>query len=235
MISSKSLTLAIVGAAAAFFVGSASAQNLLSNAGFETPVLAPGAVQNFATGSTIGGAWLVLGTPSTTPVGIVQTTASEPANGITQFNAQQGLNSLDLTGPGNTGLNSGVRQTISTAIGQVYLLSFFVGRASGGAVYATPSTLTLSINSGVLAPFTNANSTAGMVNWQQFVTSFTATSALTTIDFFNGTLSNNEVGLDNVVLTAVPEGSATWALLAIGLMATFALRFLLRERVTGIR
>jgi hypothetical protein len=92
--------LAIVGVAAAVFsLGSASAQNLISNGGFETPVLAPGAVQNFATGSTIGGAWTVLGTPSTFPVGLVQTTAAEPANGISQFNAQEGLNSLDLRVP----------------------------------------------------------------------------------------------------------------------------------------
>jgi hypothetical protein len=59
------------------------------------------------------------------------------------------------------------------------------------------------------------------LTWQQFTTSFVATSASTTIGFFNGDPpTDNSNGLDNIVLNAagaaVPEPS-TWLLLGSGL------------------
>lgn len=191
------------------FVASARAQ--IVNGDFETPTVATGAFTQFIGGSNMGG-WTVLGRD----VILVETTYSEVSNGINSFSAQSGKQALDITGSGNTGATDGIQQAITTTPGQTYQLSFYVGRASGNSLYATPSTVNLSINGGAVTSFTNASSTAGTVNWQQFFAPFTANGTSTTIAFLNGTSTvanggNNYAGLDNVSITAVPE-AGTFAL-----------------------
>lgn len=189
------------------------------NPGFETPVLANGSYSVFSGGQSLGG-WDVVGTQ----VLLLQTNYVEPGNGIagaTQtFNAHSGLNSLDLTGAGNNGLTAGVQQFVSTAVGQLYSVSFWVGKATGGGFYATPSTVDLSIDGGSRVSFTNSGSNPNAIDWQQFSYNFTASSASTLVTFYNGTPDNSMVGLDDVSITravsAVPE-PATVALMLGGL------------------
>jgi Protein of unknown function (DUF642) len=193
---------------------------IISDGSFEDPVLSSGQALSFGTGSSIGGVWTVLGTPGNgNAVVLIQTSYSEPSNGVNQFNAEDGLNSLDLTGIANQGTMSGVEQMIPTTMGQSYLLSFWVGRASGNnSFYATASTMDLSIDGGPRVSFTNSNSTPGEVNWQQFTTTFVATGTSTTLDFLNGQTTNNFTGLDNVVVSIVPEPNVA-ELTGIGLFS----------------
>ncbi|MGO9597455.1 MAG: PEP-CTERM sorting domain-containing protein [Isosphaeraceae bacterium] len=209
--------------------GRVQAGNLLVNGSFEDPVIPPGTDHLYNGGQPIGSAgWTAVGVN----VDLVQTTYAEPFNGITAFNAQQGLNSMDLTGAFNSGPTSGVTQTVSTTVGQTYDLSFYVGRADGGSFYSTPATDDLSINGGPSVSYTNSNATPGFVNWEQFTTSFVAVGPTTTITFLNGTpVQTALAGLDNVVLSlasgTVPEPS-TLTLLGIGAASLFC--FVKRRR-----
>lgn len=220
-------TLAVIIAAIATTNASfAQSQNLLINGGIEDPTLPSGGTMNYTNGQNIGtpGGWTAVGAG----VILIQTNYAEPYFGITDFNAEEGLNSLDITGYGNTGPTSGVQQTVATNVSQTYLLSFYVGRAddngAASAYYTTPSTVNLSINNGPLVSYTNANATPNFVNWQQFTTSFIATQPSTLLAFYNGTSTNNFAGLDNVVLTpaGVPETSTVF-ILTIGLVGGGAL------------
>jgi hypothetical protein len=197
--------------------------DLIVNGSFEIPVTTAGSSTTLSGGSTIMTGWTVVGVD----VLLLNTTYGEPGNGVNQFNASSGLNSVDLTGAGNTGPTDGVTQTVATTSGQTYLLSFDVGRASGGSLYATPATDDLSINGGPRISFTNSNSTPGMINWHTFTQQFVATGASTTITFLNGTpAGTSEAGLDNVSLVAVaaiPEPSVM-ALAGFGLAGILGVR-----------
>jgi hypothetical protein len=187
--------------------------DLIVNGGFEDPVLNPAEIRLFTPGQLVGSAgWTVLG-DSGTNIYVIQTTYAEPWNNISGYNAQEGLNSVDLSGDNNQGPSAGIRQTVSTVQGQQYALSFYVGsatRTDGPGGGFGPATADLSIDGGARISFTNSDSTSGFVNWKQFTYEFTAASNSTTIDFLNGTPigTSVETGLDNVSLTAVPEPSS---------------------------
>jgi hypothetical protein len=137
---------------------------------------------------------------------VLQNNYGEPSLGVNQFNAHSGLNALDLTGQFNQGLESGVEQTIPTEAGAAYVVSFYVGRATGtAAAYGTPATVDLSIAGGPRVPFTNSNSTPGRIHWQPFSTAFVATGTTTVLRFYNGQTSNRYTGLDSVSVTLAPE------------------------------
>ena len=201
------LTLLLTGA------GHARA-GLIQNGSFELPVLPSGVAMEYSGGSTAIPSWTVVGDN----VLLLQTAYSELGppyfDGVVQFNAQSGLNSLDLTGGGSTDSpTDGVQQNVTTTLGDTYSLSFYVGRAqsnNGDSRYQNPATADLSINGGPLVSFTNSDlPLSGYVDWEQFTTSFIATGSSTTITFLNGTpVGTNFAGLDNVVLTAVPEPSS---------------------------
>ena len=210
-----SLVITLLGAALA-----ASAQNLIVNGGFENPVVGNGNLGIYSGGSTAITGWTVTGTD----VLILDTNYGEPGNGIARFASQEGVQSLDITGSANTGLADGVRQTISTAMGMTYRVSFSVGRAQSSvnsSLYNSPSTVRLSIGGGPLTSYTNSNSTSGTTNWQSFTTSFVATGTSTDVAFLNGTPDNSFAGLDNVSVQAVPEPAS---LAALGLGAAALLR-----------
>jgi len=216
------------GIAAAFvvllFAPSAQA-DLIQDGGFESTPVPTGLYLDFGGGSTIGGVWNVQGND----VLLIQNNYTEPngpGGSSLVFNAEQGSNSLDLTGAGNTGPTDGVTQTVATVTGQTYALSFWVGQAGGGSQYYLPPAIAgVSINGGARVDFTNAaNLPSGGVNWEQFTTDFTATSTSTTIGFYNDTpLYNNECGLDNVTLTAVPEPTRLLALSGLASMGLLGL------------
>lgn len=228
-----SLTLIALGLAIA--PGTARAANLINNGSFEDPAVTTGQFQTFATGSALGSqpGWKVVGA-SGKDVALVETT-------YIGFNAQNGLNSLDLTGSYNAGTTVGVEQLVDTEAGKTYKLSFYVGRmteAGGpGGNYADPATADLSIDGGSRMSFTNSNITLGGVDWEQFTHTFTAVGAHTTITFYNGTSSSsiNYVGLDNVSLEKAPDGTvpepASMAMLATGALALVAVRAARRRTV----
>jgi Protein of unknown function (DUF642)/PEP-CTERM motif len=203
--------------------------NLILNPSFESPTLGPGGIATVTTGNAIG-AWTVLGQS----VLHIETTLSEPGSGISAYNAQDGLNAIDLTGPISVS-STGVTQTISTVVGQVYDVSFYVGRAGGFSGLFTDATADFSIDNGITrTSFTNSGFTAGLVNWQPFTTTFTATSTTTPISFYNnqaGPIANGYTGLDNVSVTAAaaPEPT-TLALFALGGLGVLGKRLRRRAR-----
>jgi Protein of unknown function (DUF642)/PEP-CTERM motif len=218
--------LTILGCAMLANTQQAQAQNLIANPSFENPVVATGGF-NFVPGGSSIGAWQVVG-PN---VLLIESTYGEPSFGVNAYTAQNGLNALDLTGNTNVS-TTGVTQTINTIVGQPYDISFYVGRATG-SLFLAPPTVDLSIDGGPRTSYTNSGSTAGTINWQQFLTNFTATNPTTAITFYNhaGSVAVNYTGLDNVSVTAAPE-PGTLALIAVGGMGIVS-RLRLRRKLSS--
>jgi hypothetical protein len=191
---------------------------VIRNGGFEDPIV-PDRFLVFTAGQELGSnGWTVVG-PSGTTVMLLKTTYDEPFGGYSLFNAQEGQNSLDITGLRNEGPNVGISQRISTQIGVGYEISFYVGRVTptGGpnAPYANPATIDLKIDSGPRISFTNFDITEGRNNWKRFSYRFTAVEDTTTIAFFNATQADtNQAGLDNISISSsietVPEPCSIW-------------------------
>ena len=199
--------------------------NLLANGGFENPVQSAGAAQTFGPGQTLplsGPGWTVVGSPGTS-IYLLENTYNEPFNSVPQFNAQEGANSVDLSGPANVGPSAGIEQTVAVVPGRSYVLTFFVGRVtpSGGpsGVYPGPATVDLVVDGGPRLPFTNSGVTNGHINWKLFSHPFTATSTQVSIAFLNGTpAGTNEAGLDGVSLEPAVSIPALpgWGVAALG-------------------
>jgi Protein of unknown function (DUF642)/PEP-CTERM motif len=193
------------------------ATNLLSDGGFEQPVVPAGAFTNELSAATFDG-WTVVGAAG--GVSIVSGTFSQ--NGIS-FVSEQGAQWLDLTGDG-TNSSEGVAQTVATVPGHTYDLSFWVGNVNNpGGIFGTTSTVDLEINGTAAGAFTNScTSCTSVQGWQEFTTDFVASGSSTMLTFLNADPpGDNSNGLDNVVLTGaaatgVPE-PATLGLLAAGL------------------
>ena len=213
----------IVGAIMAISLVPAAHANLFTNASFESPLVPVGGFTNFGTGSTGITGWTVVGPQASVVSGVFT------QNGIS-FPAQSGNQWLDLTGF-NTNTIEGVTQTVGTTPGTMYTLSFWVGNiVNPGGIFGTTSTVDVSINGGPSLAFTNSGGAGtASLNWAQFTTSFTASSASTILTFLNGDPANdNSNGLDNIVLnptgtTSVPE-PATLTLLGMGLFGVVASR-----------
>ena len=190
--------------------------NLLVNGSFEVP-LAPANGFSIFTPSSMPGiaGWTVFAPSGGNVILIDDGLASEGFS----FPAEDGTQSLDLTGdPAN--LSAGVFQTVATAIGTRYELSYHVGNISGG-VLGTASTIDVFVNDVLVTSSTNATpSTAA--SWQLFTLSFVADASATKIAFGNGDgLDDNYNGLDNVVLVEAPAETLSepggLAMLGLGL------------------
>lgn len=130
--------------------------------------------------------------------------------GILHFNAENGNQSLDLTGTGDQGDN-GISQTVATIPGTRYLLTFYVGHSDDhyAISYSGPTTIGLGINGLNVASFVNSADTLNQINWALESYDFLATTSFTTVSFY--TLNtNNFAGLDNVDLEANPEPGTLW-------------------------
>lgn len=215
--------------ALSFALASSAGANLLVNGSFEDPVLAAGGATIFATGATlpaVAGAWHVIGDPGTS-IYLLQTTYNEPFNQVAGFNAEDGLNSVDLTGPANVGPTAGVQQTVAVAPGYPYQLSFYVGRVtphSGPAIpYVSAATVDVRINGGARIPFTSSGVVNDAIRWQLCTYSFIPAASPVTIAFLNGTMGgssgSNEAGLDNVSLDGPNPLAAPPVTPALGLAA----------------
>jgi Protein of unknown function (DUF642) len=187
------LGLSTMGAPAA----SAVTTNLVRNGGFESPVVPPGSFQGFSTGQSFSH-WTVTGASGN--VAVVSGTFTQ--SGFS-FPAKSGHQWLDLTGVSNSA--TGVAQTVATAAGTLYTLTFSVGNlVDPGGIFGTTSTVHVLVDGNPL--FTAVNSKgAGSTSqvWKTFRVNFTAASATTTIAFINGDPSNDtENALDAIKLVA---------------------------------
>jgi hypothetical protein len=198
--------------------------NLITNPSFETPVVATGSFENFATGSTGITDWTVTG-PADTAVSIVSTTFAQ--DGVT-FEAENGNQWVDLTGD-NSNSTEGIMQSVATTPGTNYVLTFYVGNTTGGGIFGTTSTDALYINGAQVNTYENSNTDSTGLNWEQFTYGFTASGASTTIGFVNLDPSNdNSNGLDMVDLEvgapAVPEPAYIWLVGAALVVMAFLMR-----------
>ncbi len=209
-------------AVSCFALAGALAQaNLILNGEFETVAPDVGTAPRKAAGSSELTSWTIVGQA----ILHIHHQYAEPGNGIAAFNAHSGIASIDLTGASNEGLTTGVKQTVSTVVGQEYLLLFWVGAARssiGASVYSSQSIVDLSINGGPRVSYFNDQETpTGQAIWLPRYASFTASSTSTEVAFYNGTelTTNNFVGLDSVEMFLAPE-PATVIMLGAGLLAS---------------
>jgi hypothetical protein len=244
--SAKLLSIALVASCVAA-IPSARA-NLIVNGSFESPTvpsssLSCGVAFNTAcqgyyspdqTSPPPGGpfdiaGWSVIGKGGVPDAAVVLQLGNGYTEGPLHFDAQDGTQSLDLTGEGNQGAN-GVKQSFTSIIGAHYAVSFYLGRQDPAASgYAGPSALDLFIDQDAPITFIDMDALSQNVAWERFALSFTATKAITTLAFLNATpVGNNFTGLDNVVVEAIPE-PGTLALFAAGFAG---LLLLLRRRQT---
>jgi autotransporter-associated beta strand protein len=183
--SSKSLLGALL---TSLVAASAPAQNLVTNPGFETPVVASYA--SYTAGNTSITGWTV----DTTPGDGVQ------LQHLNAFGPNSGSQSLQLTGASAYNVGGGVQQTITTTPGQTYNISIALGSRSANNAKGWFNF------GGVLTPLTGPAKNTFVTNtWQA-----TATSASTLIDIFGtNTAASAQLIIDNVSVTAVPSVAAT--------------------------
>jgi len=202
------------GVAAAVFAGGAQA-TLLADGSFENVALGVGnygpLLGNYGPGGSVGPAWT---NGSNFVLAIDKTYSEVPL----KFLAQAGNIAMDLTGAGNQGPVS-LSQTVSLLAGS-YLLSFYLGDISNSSNYNSSSEVKVLINN-VQQPGTFVNSAGtSTTNWAQMLVPFTLlTGGPTTVAFSTAGLTlDNYTGIDNVVLTAVPEPGA-WLMMLAGMAA----------------
>lgn len=193
--------------------------NLITNGGFETPVLGPGGNMQFLSGSSGLTGWTIGGSD------VYLLDGSFQSFGVT-FNAHGGNQALDITGVGNSGANT-ISQTVSTVIGTTYAFSFWLGNAQGvpSTVYGLPSSVSLSLTGLGPMVFTNAAITVNAVNWAAESLIFTASSSNTTLTFTNTTpVADGYAGLDDITLNvaAVPDAGSSLLLLCLAVLGLLA-------------
>jgi hypothetical protein len=220
--SRASLVVALVVGAGCLLATLPSRANLINNGSFEVPVVPVGAYSDFASGSTAISGWTVVGSDVDVSSGAFS------QNGIT-FQAQSGVQWLDLTGTTSNSTQNGVTQTVATVVGQAYELDFYVGSATDGN-YFFAATVDLSIDGGARTSYFNPTAPTNAMDWALFSTRFVATGPSTTLTFYNGSPSGNySSGLDNVSLTPVPE-PARGLLLPAGLAVMAFVRLRMKRR-----
>jgi len=209
------------------FVALTAQADSIVNGGFEAIVVPEGSFQTFNLGEMLMG-WTVVGSPGN--VAIVS--GSYTQAGIV-FPGEEGQ-WLDLTGDGSN-RQTGIEQTVDTAPGTVYTLSYSVGNVvDPNGLFGTTSTIDVFIDGNFLLESTNSGGGTTQA-WDRYSGSFVANGSSTTIRFLNGDpLFDNSNGLDDIRLThassltlaearfnQVPELSPSF-LLTSGLLA-FAL------------
>jgi hypothetical protein len=176
------------------FIGSSDA--LLSDGGFECPIVPKGGYTSYSKGQQFFG-WTVVGA-----AGSVSPLSGAYTNGGYSWPAHGGTQTLDLTGNGSNSA-VGVAQTVATTPQVTYHLSFWVGNlVAPGTDWGTSSTVNVTVDGTQMLTAVNsdgAGSTA--ITWKQFTLDFTATMSATTIAFINGDPSTDNSNLiDDVAL-----------------------------------
>lgn len=179
--------------------------DLLVNGSFENPVVAQGTYADYYSGSSAIPGFTVVGSAGKS---VAITSGLFSAYGFL-YNAADGAQWLDLTG-GTSNSVEGVEQTVATAIGDVYQLSYWIGNTTRGGDYGTKSTVNVSLNGSQAFSDTNSGGASSNLTYKQFVHTFVATSAYTTLTFLNGDPANDYINaLDNVSLTDLGPAGGT--------------------------
>ncbi len=175
------------------------AGNLVTNGGFEQPVVSKGRYLSVPVGQAFDG-WEVVGT------GIVSPISGDYAQSGIRFLAHGGQQWLDMTGPG-TNQPAGVQQTVRTQPGANYELAFWVGNVAA-AGFGTSSTIEVFVDGQSLGTARNDRSIAGQQGWGRFRMPVVAAGSTMTIAFINrDPAGDNSNGLDDVSLLAVPTAA----------------------------
>jgi hypothetical protein len=175
--------------------GCAASGGLLINGSFECPVTSVGGFTNFNTGGSFEG-WTVVGAN-----GAVSVLSGAYAQGGYVWTAEDGVQTLDLTGDGSNSA-TGVQQVVATSAGTLYTLSFWLGNIVDAAQgWGTTSTVNVMVDGVQAGSAINSGSATGTLYWQQFQVQFMAASSSTTIALINGDPSNDNSNiLDDVTL-----------------------------------
>ena len=203
--------------------------NLLSNASFESGIIpSPRPIDGGSTlDSTVPAqASAITGwTVSVDRVDWLQNSVLPGSVAAWGLTPQDGSRFVDLSGftPGMP--FAAISQSFASTIGLTYNVSFYLGatntRPDIPLSDGTPSGVKLTVN-GVPAMIAFPTLAADAPSkWEVRTGSFTATSASTTLSF-EGTSGFNYIGLDNVVVTAIPE-PGSMALMLAGLAAVGSL------------
>jgi hypothetical protein len=173
------------------FCSFAAQANLIVNGSFEDP-------------ASQGSPSLPIGSTYLTGWTVINAEMAQLCPGCFGVTASEGMYSLDFTGYHDAPPYGGVRQVISTVPFNVYKLSFDVGAISGVSG--------IDVSAGDLHH--TAFSEASALTWTTFSSTFTALSSVTTIDLIGVQPSNGGryIGLDNVIVTAVPIPPCTLAI-----------------------
>jgi len=149
------------------------------------------------------------------------TIVSGSVDPVTGFQNHSGLRCLDLSGWGV----GAVAQTITTVVGQQYLLDFWMaGNASSGPAIKTMGLSWGGVSQGIFT-FDITGKTIENMGWTEHQVLLTATGTSTVLQFASLDNPSTAYGpcLDDVSLTIVPEPAAA-SLFALFGLGAFALR-----------
>jgi hypothetical protein len=201
---SFSQLLAVAVAAPILAASGAASANLIVNGSFESPVVPAGSAfgspNDVTVGSTDITGWTVVGDIDE----MVSIISGSALFDSVLFVADDGVQSLDLTGPGSDGFE-GVAQTIATTPGNTYQLGYSIGNPTSSlGVLGNTSTINVLINGVPAFSDTNSTQILNTFVWQRFLHTFVASSSSTTLAFMNGDPYGNpgdgHNGLDTVVV-----------------------------------
>jgi choice-of-anchor C domain-containing protein len=122
--------------------------------------------------------------------------------------------SIDLASTGD----GSISQTLTTVVGQIYELRFWMaGIPTGGPTVKTLD-VTLGSTTFTNVAFDSSSSSTGSMGWTEMVFKWTATSTSSTLQFTSTSGTNSGPALDDISVNAVPEPAAL-ALFGLGLGA----------------
>jgi hypothetical protein len=178
-------------------------QNLVADCGFEDPVVGSGSFKAFDSGTALG-AWTV--NSNGDGVDVVDKTGG----GYGSYPVHSGNQSVDL----NKSLPTGVHQALQTLPGQNYQLTFSLSGYPGspGCPGTDPKTLTVTAGSTTNSYSFTPNpaiSPQGNQPFEAEATSFTATSASTTLTFTPSNTGCTGPVIDDVSVVPSLGGSPT--------------------------
>jgi hypothetical protein len=186
----------------------ARAQNLVLNGSFEAGAFSGDYFGNtfLDAGSTAITAWTVIDSD------ILWLTNDASDSIVFNVSASDGERFLDLTGFDNLPFG-GVEQAVPTQIGRRYRLAFDLG--TNPARLGATQTLMAQVGSDQTTfTFTGTGDSS---QYRRYGLDFVANSSSTLISFIGSTPSGGHIGLDNVVVSQVPE-PASWLAMAIGVV-----------------